>query len=546
MIIVGADARHDRALPLEGRRRLRRGPQVHLERRQGLQPERDVVQGQVRDAKGASIVIYFGHGNGWPSPYTYDPKYTTKDGFGLNASGRARRQQHQVLRRALRLHAGPRPERGRPAAPPVLRVGQLGARRRRAERQRPHASASTTTPPASSRPARRPSSPTAMASPEPYIRAPVHDPCDDRGGLAERPELPRPRDARSPRPGRRARRPSPTRTRRPERLLPLAGRDGPASRPTRSPVPTYADTGDRPDGTRRARQRRGRRTAGGGLYDDDALTPDRERRSRPSRTAGVRLRRSPRPRDHRGPGPPPSASRASTTRRSTAGCRAADLVPATAAAPRIWGVDTGGGRFSPNGDDRFDRARERAVLRDRSTGGSGSSGRRHGPPGADRHRRRVRRDLGRARRRRRVPDGTYTCHDPRRGRLGEQPGDEDRHDPSRHGPGRTRPSSPAAGHRPWFAPNGDALARSRLVDGHDGRARFPRRCASSTATATKSVERRPEGAPGGHGHAGTGEDDGGTSSPDGLYEIRITRATRRDPGDLGRPAPSVSTPPSDS
>ena len=33
---------------------------------------------------GASIVIYFGHGNGWPSPYTYDPNYTTKDGFGLN------------------------------------------------------------------------------------------------------------------------------------------------------------------------------------------------------------------------------------------------------------------------------------------------------------------------------------------------------------------------------------------------------------------------------------------------------------------------------
>ncbi len=27
-----------------------------------------------------------GHGNGWPSPYTYDPKYTTKDGFGLNAT----------------------------------------------------------------------------------------------------------------------------------------------------------------------------------------------------------------------------------------------------------------------------------------------------------------------------------------------------------------------------------------------------------------------------------------------------------------------------
>ena len=35
---------------------------------------------------GASVVIYFGHGNGWPSPYTYDPKFTTKDGFGLNAT----------------------------------------------------------------------------------------------------------------------------------------------------------------------------------------------------------------------------------------------------------------------------------------------------------------------------------------------------------------------------------------------------------------------------------------------------------------------------
>ena len=40
-------------------------------------------------AKGASILIYFGHGNGWPSPYTYDAKYATKDGFGLNATAGA-------------------------------------------------------------------------------------------------------------------------------------------------------------------------------------------------------------------------------------------------------------------------------------------------------------------------------------------------------------------------------------------------------------------------------------------------------------------------
>jgi putative cell wall-binding protein len=36
--------------------------------------------------KGASIVIYHGHGNGWPSPYPYDPTFKTRDGFGLNAT----------------------------------------------------------------------------------------------------------------------------------------------------------------------------------------------------------------------------------------------------------------------------------------------------------------------------------------------------------------------------------------------------------------------------------------------------------------------------
>jgi len=38
---------------------------------------------------GASVVVYLGHGNGWPSPYTYDPLYATKDGFGLNATANA-------------------------------------------------------------------------------------------------------------------------------------------------------------------------------------------------------------------------------------------------------------------------------------------------------------------------------------------------------------------------------------------------------------------------------------------------------------------------
>jgi hypothetical protein len=36
--------------------------------------------------RGANVVIYFGHGNGWPAPYPYDPTYAGKDGFGLNAT----------------------------------------------------------------------------------------------------------------------------------------------------------------------------------------------------------------------------------------------------------------------------------------------------------------------------------------------------------------------------------------------------------------------------------------------------------------------------
>ena len=44
---------------------------------------------------GANIVLYFGHGNGWPSPYTYDPPYTTKDGMGLNADPRLSDNVHK-------------------------------------------------------------------------------------------------------------------------------------------------------------------------------------------------------------------------------------------------------------------------------------------------------------------------------------------------------------------------------------------------------------------------------------------------------------------
>jgi hypothetical protein len=40
-------------------------------------------------AVGASILVYLGHGNGWPSPYPYDPDFSSRDGFGLNATAGA-------------------------------------------------------------------------------------------------------------------------------------------------------------------------------------------------------------------------------------------------------------------------------------------------------------------------------------------------------------------------------------------------------------------------------------------------------------------------
>ena len=38
---------------------------------------------------GANVVIYLGHGNGWPSPYPNDATFSQKDGFGLNATAGA-------------------------------------------------------------------------------------------------------------------------------------------------------------------------------------------------------------------------------------------------------------------------------------------------------------------------------------------------------------------------------------------------------------------------------------------------------------------------
>ena len=95
-------------------------------------PERD-LGGRQGGLQGASIVIYMGHGNGFPSPYRTTPGRTRPGRAGAQPHGRRRRQQHQVLRRELpRPRRHPRPERGRDPQSPLLRVGQLRARQGRA------------------------------------------------------------------------------------------------------------------------------------------------------------------------------------------------------------------------------------------------------------------------------------------------------------------------------------------------------------------------------------------------------------------------------
>ena len=55
---------------------------------------------RVREAaQGANVLIYLGHGNGWPSPY-HPFSDTSKDGMGLNASSGHGNSNLEVLRRA--------------------------------------------------------------------------------------------------------------------------------------------------------------------------------------------------------------------------------------------------------------------------------------------------------------------------------------------------------------------------------------------------------------------------------------------------------------
>ncbi len=53
---------------------------------------------RVRNAlQGASVVVYLGHGNGYPSPYRSSPWPYTENGLGLNVAGSAGNDEHQYF-----------------------------------------------------------------------------------------------------------------------------------------------------------------------------------------------------------------------------------------------------------------------------------------------------------------------------------------------------------------------------------------------------------------------------------------------------------------
>ena len=70
----------------------------------------------------ASLVVYMGHGNGWPSPYRDTLYPPTQDGFGLNPSAGSGDDAHQYYGEGRIASSRPSREgRGRAAAPPLLR-----------------------------------------------------------------------------------------------------------------------------------------------------------------------------------------------------------------------------------------------------------------------------------------------------------------------------------------------------------------------------------------------------------------------------------------
>ena len=304
--------------------------------------------------KGASIVIYLGHGNGWPSPYTYDPTYATKDGFGLNATagngdsntkyyGEPYVSTLDLAPNAVVLlnhlcYASGNSEPG-DAAPSQTtarkRVSNFAAGFLKAGAQAVLAE--------------------GHGGLEPYIRAlfTTHATIEDVWQSA---------------PGFNGHVKSFPSTRTPGATA-YTDTDSATSGYYRSLVArpglttdevtgaTYADTGTDP--TTLVVPGNAEVVAGGaGLYDDAALTPDAGTGQPPATApAGARLRTV-------SAGTVPTSTGSGSVRvqgiddPSIDGWMSVpDLLPRDSRGPQVWAVDTAGGRFSPNGDGRSDEAR---------------------------------------------------------------------------------------------------------------------------------------------------------------------------------------------
>lgn len=303
--------------------------------------------------KGASVVIYLGHGNGWPSPYTYDPKYATKDGFGLNATagngdsntkyyGEPYVSTLDLAPNAVILlnhlcYASGNSEPGDKAPSQTTarkRVSNFAAGFLKAGAQAVIAE--------------------GHGDLGPYIRAlftthatieEVWQGAPDANGHVS--SFPSTRTAGA---------------------TAYTDTDSATSGYYRSLVAksglttdeitgaTYADTGTDPS-TLVVPGNAQVGTAGGGLYQDAALTPDGDTGQPPlTAPAGARLRTV-------ASGNTPTSTGTGSVRvegiddSSIHGWMSvADLLPRDSRGPQVWAVDTTGGRFSPNGDDRFDVA----------------------------------------------------------------------------------------------------------------------------------------------------------------------------------------------
>ena len=182
-----------RAWPEAAARRSHAGAEVD----QALLAERDLA-GRPRRAQGASLVVYMGHGNGWPSRYRDALYPPTQNGFGLNPVAGGDDSTHQYFGEAS-------VDKVKLAKNAVVLLNHLCYASGNSEPGLPEgthrwrSSGSTTTPPASSAPGAAAVVAEAHMGPAYYVRSAAPQPGLDRADLARLAEQQRQHDdAREP------------------------------------------------------------------------------------------------------------------------------------------------------------------------------------------------------------------------------------------------------------------------------------------------------------------------------------------------------------